>query len=118
MPGAARRPAAILLSRLEDEHNLWGLLVAITERKAWRQVQRERCQKRGGGQVRGDSVFGQGESSQAAVGFDGLVANDPTPEFVVLLTEQLDELLESLQDDISRHVALLKMQGYQENTLI
>ena len=41
--------------RLDDRDNLWRLLVVITERKACDLVQHEHRQKRGGGEVRGES---------------------------------------------------------------
>jgi hypothetical protein len=43
--------------RLEDRNDLWQLLVVLTARKALDLRQHERRQKRGGGAVRGESVF-------------------------------------------------------------
>jgi len=42
---------------LDDRDDLWQVLVMLTERKAIAQQRREQAQKRGGGQVRGESVF-------------------------------------------------------------
>ena len=42
---------------LADRDDLWQVLVAITERKAINQLRSEGRLKRGGGNVRGESVF-------------------------------------------------------------
>src|SRR5580704_13752091 len=44
-------------SKLDDRDDLWKLLVVITLRKARRAVRRGQSQKRGGGRVKGESVF-------------------------------------------------------------
>jgi hypothetical protein len=43
--------------RLKDGDDLWKLLVTITCHKAASQARRVRARKRGGGHVRGESVF-------------------------------------------------------------
>src|SRR5215218_2228283 len=43
--------------RLDDRDDLWAVLVTLTERKAYAQADRANAAKRGGGQVRGDSVL-------------------------------------------------------------
>src|SRR5262245_27718065 len=47
--------------RLNDESDLWRVLVVITARKAADLAQFERRQRRGGGHVRGDSAMAGGE---------------------------------------------------------
>ena len=43
--------------QLHDRHDLWHLLVKITERKALNQLRHQARARRGGGGVRGESVF-------------------------------------------------------------
>ena len=97
---------------LEDRENLWPLLLTIVERKAWRQIGHEQRQKRGGGQTRGESVLHGADSSNAAGGIDRMPGREPTPEFAAEVAEGLQQLLDSLDDDLLRQVATLKMEGY------
>ena len=48
-------PAQEVVLALEDRDDLWQILAVITTRKAMRQLRRERAQKRGGGEIRGES---------------------------------------------------------------
>src|SRR5262245_19713434 len=59
--------------RLDDRHNLWALLVVLTERHACDLRAHEGRRKRGGGQVRGDSAL--------AEALERLPGLEPTPEF-------------------------------------
>jgi hypothetical protein len=43
--------------RLDDRSDLWHVLVMLTARKAANQLKHDRRQKRGEGQIRGESVF-------------------------------------------------------------
>ena len=104
--------AAGRFPRLDDQHDLWKLLVTITARKAVAQLRREYAQKRGAGAVRGESVFIGQESSQEHCGIGNVLGHEPTPEFAALVTEQCGRLFECLEDDWLRVVALLKLEGY------
>ena len=100
--------------RLEDRDNLWSLLVVITARKAMYRMRSATAQKRGGGQVRGESAFrgsADGERSQAA-GINQIIGTEPTAEFATELSEESERLLSLLPDDAMRSLALLKMEGY------
>jgi len=46
-----------------DRHDLWRLLVTLTERKAYNLVRDERRQKRGGGDVVGEAGLHRPDSS-------------------------------------------------------
>ena len=96
--------------QLHDRHDLWHLLVKITERKALNQVRDLKRQKRGGGLVRGDSAFLNVQASSAGAGIDQVVGPEPTPEFAAAMSESLSRLLELLDNDL-RQIALLKLQG-------
>jgi DNA-directed RNA polymerase specialized sigma24 family protein len=89
--------------RLDDRDDLWQVLVMITVRKAANLCEHERRQKRGGGEVRGDSAL-------AAVG--DVVGDEPTPSFACEVAEQCRRLLDALGDDTLRAVAVGKLEGY------
>ncbi|MGE0760402.1 MAG: ECF-type sigma factor [Pirellulaceae bacterium] len=98
--------------QLDDRDDLWKVLVTITERKAWRQKAQEQRQRRGGGEVRGESVFQAATPSEPIRGLEQQPALEPTPEFAVQIAEEVARLLESLDNDVLRQVAMLKMQGH------
>lgn len=101
--GAARGDLATLQSR-ED---LWRLLATITVRKVARQIRDANRQKRGGGRIRGESVFDTSEG-----GFDALATSEPTSEFLHQLAEEHQRLLQRLDDDTLRRIAVWKLEGW------
>ena len=68
-------------------------------------------EKRGGGNVRGDSALGSTDPKIAA-GFDSLAAAEPTPESVVALSHLISELMDKLEDDRLREIAQLRLSGH------
>jgi RNA polymerase sigma factor (sigma-70 family) len=97
--------------RLADRDDLWQVLVAITERKAINQLRSEGRLKRGGGNVRGESVFLREDMSGVTPSMDQTVGHEPTPEFAAIVAEDFQRLLEALGDDELREIALLKLEG-------
>lgn len=98
---------------VRDRDSLWKLLVVITARKAQRQGESERRQKRGGGKVRGDSVCGGWHGNdEPAPGLEAFPGADLTPDLAVLVREQVDVMLEVLDDDSLVRVAKLRLEGY------
>ena len=99
--------------QLTDRDELWHLLVTITARKAQRLVRDQSRQKRGGGDVLGESaIFAPDETGKARGGFDQVFAKTPSPEFVAQLTEEYQRLFDQLQDTDLRTIAILKMEGH------
>lgn len=98
-------------SRLSDRNDLWALLLAMTRQKTVDRIRHNTRQKRGGGDVRGESIFGL-HDDDALLGLQELVAEVPTPDFLVELEEQHQQLLEMLPDDTIRRVALMRMEGH------
>src|SRR5262249_39671088 len=97
--------------QLDSRDNLSAVLVLIGARKAHAYLQRNNRQKRGGGQVRGESVFLRPQADGAEpVGLDALVSEEPTPAFAAQVAEECQRLLDSLGDEVLRTVAVLKMQ--------
>ena len=91
--------------QLNDEGNLWALLVLITKRKAAHRIRDETAKKRGGGNLQGESALGQ----QGILGF---AANEPTAEFATQMAEELGYLRELLKDDGLEQIAMYRLQGF------
>lgn len=98
---------------LTDRDGLWGLLVFITAQKAADRVVYWRRKKRGGGKVRGDSVFGSDQAGSHEHGFDRVLSQGPGPETLVAWAEEYRRLLNSLGDRTLQNVAELRVQGYK-----
>jgi DNA-directed RNA polymerase specialized sigma24 family protein len=92
--------------QLVDREDLWQLLVVLTARKAFRQINHERRQKRGGGLVPGPVA--EAEEPLLAQ----LIGREPTPEFAVQVAEECQRLLDRLGSSELRAIALWKMEGY------
>lgn len=95
--------------RLEDRHDLWRLLVLITTRKAADLAKHERRIKRGGGRVRGESAL---EGPDGQPGIEQIISREPTPAFAVQVAEEYDRLLQLLEKEDLRLVALWKLEGF------
>jgi DNA-directed RNA polymerase specialized sigma24 family protein len=106
--GAARGQ----FSDLANRDDLWRLLVLMTARKVSDQKRLARQQKRGGGKVRGDSALAEHAGSGDLEGFDRLMSEDPTPEFLTIMADEYQRLMDVLGDDTLRQIALWKTEGY------
>ena len=100
---------------LSDRASLWRLLVMLTARKAAAQIQHQNRQKRGGGRVRGDSVFDAGAAD--AIGWEQVAGSTPTPEFLAQMQEEIERRLDQLGDDSLRNVALLTLEGWTNDEM-
>jgi RNA polymerase sigma factor (sigma-70 family) len=103
--------------RLTDRHDLWGLLIVITARKASDQIVHERRRKRGGGKVSGESALLAPPTSSAGpedheTGLDKVLGREPTPELAEILAEEFQALMGRLPNAEVRTVALCKLEGY------
>ncbi len=106
-----RGAAAGRFKQLNDRDDLWKLLTAITGMKAVDQIRKQTAKKRGGTDLRGESIVG-GHDSDGAGGLDQFVHHQPTPEFLTLMEEQQRGMFELLPDDSLRQVASLRFEGY------
>ncbi len=105
--------------QLADRDDLWKLLVVITARKAMAQAQREGRKKRGGGRVVDEAILfapGSGDGGSLA-GLERIAGEGPTPEFAAMMAEECERLLDSLDDDALRQVALSRMEGYTNDEI-
>lgn len=97
--------------KLDDRNDLWRVLIVIANRKVSRLRKRHSALKRGGGSVRGESVF-QGAADEAVVGLDGFKNNDPSPEMIASTAEAYEGLMNLLGDEKLRRIATWKLQGF------
>ena len=102
---------------VKKRDDLWRLLVAITTNKVIDERRRATSQKRGGGQVRGDSVLRELAENGDLQGFDQLIGEDPTPDFLAMLADEYQRLMDLLPKDTLRLVALRKMEGYKNEEI-
>ena len=99
--------------QLNDRDELWHLLVTITARKAQRLVRDQSRQKRGGGEILGESaIFLPNDDGTRRIGLEQVFSESPSPEFVAQLTEEYQRLFHNLPDDEVRTIATLKMEGH------
>jgi DNA-directed RNA polymerase specialized sigma24 family protein len=102
--------------RLSDREDLWRLLVVITTRKVMAQARRQLREKRGGGLVRPAA-----DLADSGPDDDGILAravgSEPTPEFAAMIAEEYRRLLERLDDDVLRKVAVLRMEGHTSDEI-
>jgi len=104
--------------RVEDRDDLWKLLVTITARKIYRQRRRAMTEKRGGGQVRGESVFQRfGGADDDARGIGDVLGREPTPELANMLVENTQQYLDCLEDERLREIARLKLEGWTNDEI-
>ena len=101
---------------LADRYELWKLLVVLTNRNAADQVNAQRRLKRGGGRVRGDSIFNN-VPDDVAGGFDLLAGDEPTPEFLAAMAEETERRLTALNDETLQAIALWKLEGWSNQEI-
>ena len=98
--------------QLLDRDNLWAVLIVLTTRKALNVQRDARRQKRGGGNVLGESALMETpDSSDEQAGLAAVLGREPTPEFAVQVSEQCERLLDLLGNTELRSIALWKMEG-------
>lgn len=101
-----RGAAAGRFPDLVGRDNLWRLLATITAQKALDEKRRQGRDRRGGGRsVRATELDPEHDILAQVVG------REPTPEIAALLDEQYQHLLDRLEDDALRRIAVSKMEG-------
>lgn len=95
--------------QLCDRNDLWRLLVVITARKATAQLQRQRALKRGG--MTAPAI------ATEFVGIDEIIGSEPTPEFAAMVAEEYERLLNALDGDDLRRVAVWRLEGYSNDEI-
>jgi DNA-directed RNA polymerase specialized sigma24 family protein len=96
--------------RLDDRNDLWQLLVVLTVRKAIDLAEHERRPIRGAGHVRVLSEL-EGAGASAVLGAE------PPPELAAQVAEEYRRLLDRLDNETLRAVAIWKMEGYTHDEI-
>ncbi len=96
--------------QLNDRDDLWRLLVAITVRKVTARRRRFFADKRGGGDVRGESAFHTVPNGSR--GIDQVLGTEPSDQLADQMMKTCDELLGKLRDPQLKTLALYKMESY------
>lgn len=99
-------------AKVDDREDLWKLLVTITANKAISQQRRHHAAKRGGGQVRGESVFVRKGDADLDPGIGDVLGSEPTPEFACAVAENCQAMLDALEDEMHQNIAQLTLEGY------
>jgi len=100
-------------TRLDDRDDLWQVLVVLTQRRAIDQRRREGARRPVDAALLGESALQGGEEAGSRPpGLAQIIDSEPTPEFAALAAEEFERLLDVLQDDTLRRIALDKMEGY------
>jgi len=90
--------------QLADRDNLWRLLATMAAQKAVDQQRHQRRDKRGSRTCRAADLA-DGDVLALVVG------REPSPEFVALLDEEYRQLLDRLEDNELRRIAVWKLEG-------
>jgi RNA polymerase sigma factor (sigma-70 family) len=98
--------------RLNDRHDLWQLLVRITDHKAIDLIRDECRQCRGGGHVLDEAALAESQATASGSPLTRVLDQEPSPEFAALLAEKYRRLLGLLADPELQRLAVLKMEGY------
>lgn len=96
---------------LSGPDNLWGLLITLTARKVHAHTRHLTRQKRGGGQVRGESVFVDPTGGKGG-GMGGVAGDREPADLQAELAEQCEALLDQLPDEQLRQIAVMRMEGF------
>ena len=104
--------------QLSNRESLWPLLAKIASRKAINEFKHANAKKRGGGKVRGESVFVDLDSSNPNDGIDQIEKN-LTPEFADELFLGIGEVLTELgrYDQKLLEVAILRLRGFSTSEI-
>ncbi len=97
---------------LSGPDNLWGLLITLTGRKVHAHLRHQTRQKRGGGSVRGESVFIDTKGDARGGGIGGITGDSGSPDLHAELAEACDSLLDQLPDEQLRQIAVMRMDGF------
>jgi RNA polymerase sigma factor (sigma-70 family) len=98
-------------ARLEDRDDLWQILLMLTERTVADQYRRAGAQKRGG--LTRDR--GRGDDTPPAL--ENVADREPGPEFAAAFNDSLARAIGRLTDEKTREVALLRMEGRENQEI-
>ncbi len=102
---------------LADRDTLWRLLVKMTSRKVIDRRRHDGRLRRGGGQVAGESAMPGAIDEDNPQVLAAVIGREPTPEFIAIMTEQFDRLIDCLEDPQLQELAIGKMEGYSNDEM-
>lgn len=97
---------------VNSRDEFWRYLFCIAGRKAQGYIRHQTREKRGGGRVRGESVFDAGDARQSEVGIEQCAGNAESPAMLAQFTDDCQRLFDLLDDDRLRAIALLRVEGH------
>ncbi|HTU24630.1 MAG TPA: ECF-type sigma factor [Pirellulales bacterium] len=103
--------------RLDDESDLWRLLVTITARKVAAQRRRHFAARRNHGKVRGESIFVPADGDADTPGIATVMGESPTPAFAAEVADECRVLFDKLDDPLLREIARWKMEGFSNDEI-
>jgi len=103
--------------QLSDRNDLWQILLMMAERKTIDHLREQFRQKRGGGKVRGESIFDTPANDNEYRGIEQAIDDKATPDFAVTALDECRRLLELLPDEGLRQVAGWKLAGWKNREI-
>ena len=95
--------------RLDDRDDLWVQLVTLTRQKVIDLQRREGAIKRGRDRLRDESEPDAAGCSGDQDGLATIIGQEPDPAISAMMTEECRRLLDRLDDDVLRQIALARM---------
>lgn len=95
--------------RLNDQHDLWRLLVSITVHKVLHVIRDGNRMKRGG---KFRELTGLDGSSDAVAAVNQVVGREPSPEFAAEVADEYARLNKALRSAELEQLAVWKLEGY------
>ncbi len=94
---------------LTNSDELWRLLCTMVRFKTEDHLRREHADKRGGGMVRGESVFYSG-SDPSGLGLAGFSDSELTADELVSFREHYQKMMKLLRDETLQEVVTLRVE--------
>ncbi|MFM7168384.1 MAG: ECF-type sigma factor, partial [Planctomycetaceae bacterium] len=101
--------------QMQDRRDLWQVLVMLSERRAIAWRRRQQAEKRGGGEVVGESAVVGNDS--VALPFSRFAGSEPSPEDAAVLAETLRRFLQDLPDNEFRSIAADWLTGFTQQEI-
>ena len=98
------------VERVRSREDLWKWLTLVAKRKAINANKLLDAQKRGGGRVRGDSMFG-------SRGMNSVVEDKKRMKSLHDFEESFSDLMMALPDDGYRKLAMMRLAGYSNEEI-
>jgi DNA-directed RNA polymerase specialized sigma24 family protein len=103
--------------KLSDRDSMWKLVMKIAADKAVDLRRKAGAAIRGGGRELGESALMNTTGSESEVGMGNVVGDCPTPEFAAVVAEEFRRLLDCLDDDELRAIAIARLEGCTDSEI-